>query len=326
MRTVRILSCGLLLLLAVTVSPVLADDPCLGDEEEKSAKAAVAALTKAEKAGRPAELFVAYRFILGNECLDRYDKTALSRAKTGVSKLGRDLAKAAEVKGLLYSADPVRSDGQTSAFRYFETIGDYVEANRVMLRAVQAKPDDLALFSAAWAVDEGRWVVADPKTGERQPYVSPQAYRQDLQKMASAKADRLMKAEEQDAKGLSGSAMEVATATMKSLEKLRTAAAWMKFLQAGDRAAREKGEQRGDTIAARPDSTFTQANALMYYEFAGSPKAKDKVAQVKKRMGESGRALEKAGQNVKGAFSEQSQAEQKQFDKKKADLEKELGF
>lgn len=325
MRTVRILS-GALLLLTVTVSPVRADDPCLGDEEEKSAKAAVAALTKAEQAGRPAELFVAYRSILGNECLDRYDKTALSRAKTGVPKLGRDLAKAAEAKGLLYSADPVRGDGKTSAFRYFEAIGDYAEANRVMMKAVQAKPDDLALFTAAWGVDEGRWVVPDQKTGERQPYVSPQAYRQELLKMASSTADRLMKAEEQDAKGLSGSAIEVAAATTKALEKLRTAAGWMKFSQAGDKAARERAEQRGDMITARPDSTFTQANALMYYEFAGSSKAKDKVAQVKKKMEESSRALEKSGEKVKGAFTEQSQAEQKKFDKKKADLEKELGF
>ncbi|MBA5869122.1 MAG: hypothetical protein GDA68_03815 [Nitrospira sp. CR2.1] len=325
MRTVGILGCALLLL-AVTGAPVRADDPCLGDEEQKSTKAAVAALTKAEQAGRPAELFIAYRSILGNECLDRYDKTAWSRAKSGLPKLGRDLAKAAEAKGLLYSADPVRGDGKTSAFRYFDAIGEYAEANRVMMKALQAKPDDLALFSAAWAVDEGRWVVADQNTGERQPYASSAAYRQQLQKMASATADRLMKAEEQDAKGLSGSAMEVAASAMKSLETLRAAAAWMKFLQAGDRAARERAEQRGDTIAARSDSTFTQANALMYYEFAGSPKAKDKVAQVKKRMGESGRALEKAGQNVKGAFSEQSQAEQRQFDKKKADLEKELGF
>ena len=325
MRTVRILSCGLLML-AVTVSPVRADDPCLGDEEEKSAKAAVAALTKAEQAGRQAELFMAYRSILGNECLDRYDKTALSRAKTGVPKLGRDLAKAAEAKGLLYSADPVRSDGQTSAFRYFDAVGDYADANRVMMKALQAKPEDLALFTTAWGVDEGRWVVPDPKTGERQPYVSPQAYRQDLQKMASAKADRLMKAEEQDAKGLSGSAVEVATSAMKSLEKLSSAAAWMKFLQAGDKAARERAEQRGDTITARSDSTFTQANAVMYYEFAGSPKSKDKLTQVKKKMDESSRALEKSGEKVKGAFAEQSQAEQKQFDKKKADLEKELGF
>ena len=64
----------------------------------------------------------------------------------------------------------------------------------------------------------------------------------------------------------------------------------------------------------------------MYYEFAGSPKSKDKLTQVKKKMDESSRALEKSGEKVKGAFAEQSQAEQKQFDKKKADLEKELGF
>lgn len=298
----------------------------MGDEEEKSAKAAVAALTKAEQAGRPAELFVAYRSILGNECLDRYDKTALSRAKTGVPKLGRDLAKAAEAKGLWYSADPVRGDGQTSAFRYYDAIGDYADANRVMMKALQAKPDDLTLFTAAWGVDQGRSGAPDPNTGERQPYVSPPAYRQDLQKMASATADRLMKAEEQDAKGLSGSAVAVATATTQSLEKLRTAAGWMKFLPAGDKMARERAEQRGDTITARSDSTFTQTNALMYYEFVGSPKAKDKVAQVKKKMEESSRALEKSGEKVKGAFSEQSQAEQKKFDKKKADLEKELGF
>ena len=325
MRRVRILS-GALLLLTVTVSPVHADDPCMGDEEEKSAKAAVAALTKAEQAGRPAELFVAYRSILGNECLDRYDKTALSRAKTGVPKLGRDLAKAAEAKGLWYSADPVRGDGQTSAFRYYDAIGDYADANRVMMKALQAKQDDLTLFTAAWGVDQGRSGAPDPNTGERQPYVSPPAYRQDLQKMASATADRLMKAEEQDAKGLSGSAVAVATATTQSLEKLRTAAGWMKFLPAGDKMARERAEQRGDTITARSDSTFTQTNALMYYEFVGSPKAKDKVAQVKKKMEESSRALEKSGEKVKGAFSEQSQAEQKKFDKKKADLEKELGF
>jgi hypothetical protein len=185
---------------------------------------------------------------------------------------GRDLAKAAEAKGLLYSADPVRSDGQTSAFRYFETIGDYADANRVMMKALQAKPDDLALFTAAWGC--GSKVVGwcrIRKQGERQPYVSPQAYRQDLQKMASSTADRLMKAEEQAAKGLSGSAIEVAAATDQSLEKLRTAAGWMKFLSAGDKAARERAEQRGDTITARPIRPFTQANALMYFEFAGSP-------------------------------------------------------
>jgi hypothetical protein len=92
----------------------------------------------------------------------------------------------------------------------------------------------------------------------------------------------------------------------------------MKFLSAGDKAARERAEQRGDTITARSDSTFTQANALMYFEFAGSPKSKDKVAQMKKKMEASSRALEKSGEKVKGAFAEQSQAEQKQVRQKES--------
>jgi hypothetical protein len=50
----------------------------------------------------------------------------------------------------------------------------------------------------------------------------------------------------------------------------------MKFLSAGDKAARERAEQRGDTITARSDSTFTQANAVMYLRVR-------RVAQVKRQ-------------------------------------------
>ncbi len=325
MWSLGIFACAISLMIA-TVSTALADDPCLGDEEQKNAKSAAAALRKTEQAGKPAELFAAYRAILGTDCIDRYDKDAWARAKANVPKLGRELAKAAEAKGVLYSADPVRSDGRASAFQYFQAIGEYGEANRVMLRALQAKADDLALFKVAWGVDQGRWHAPDPQTGQRQPFVSPPAYRQELQRMASAAAERLLKAEEQDAKGLSGSTVEVTLVAARSLEKLQAAGRWMEFLPGGDRSARERAEQRGDTITARSDSTFTQANAVGYYEFAGSPKAKEKAAQVKKRMDASQQAMEKAGEQVKGAIKEQSQAEQKQFDKKKADLEKELGF
>lgn len=103
MRSITILGCALLVLV-VTASGARADDPCLGDEEAEQAKAAAATLAKAEQAGKPAELFMAYRSILGNECVDRYDKHAWARAKANLPKLGRDLAKAAEAKGLWYSA------------------------------------------------------------------------------------------------------------------------------------------------------------------------------------------------------------------------------
>lgn len=314
------------ILLALTAPSVRADDICLGDDEEKATKAQVTALRKAEQSGQPAALFVAYQSIMGNDCIDRYDKSALATAKANLPKLGRDLAKAAEAKGVLYSQEPVRSDGQTSAFRYFEAIGDYPEANRVMLKAAQMKPEDLQLFKTAWSVDQGRYGLQDPQTGERPPYTSPPAYRQELAKIASANADRLMKAEEKDAQGLSGSAANVATSTMHSIEKLRAAAEWMKYMPGGDKPAKDRADQRGDTIMKRPDPTFTQMNASMYYEFSGSPKGKEIAAQIKKKGEESQRAMEKAGEKMKHAITEQSEADQKKFDKKKADLEKELGF
>lgn len=314
----------MLVLLALSVPSVRADDICGGNQERKKTTVdAQARIAQAEKSGNQAALFLAYRAAAADECVSG---ELIAKARANATKLGRELAKAAEAKGLLYSNESLRSDGQTSAFRYFESIGDYSEANRVMLKAVQAKPDDLTMFRAAWGVDQGRVGPPDPNTDVRPPYTSPASYRQELQKIASANADRLMKAEEKDAQGFSGGATDVALAAAKSLEKLRTAAEWMKFLPGGEKPAKDRAEQRGDAIMKRTDPTFTQGNARGYYEFAGSARAKEKIALLDKKTEESSRALEKAGERVKGAFTQQSETEQKKFDKKKADLEKELGF
>jgi hypothetical protein len=315
-----------LMVAALTAPAARADDPCLGDEEKNTALAQSAALAKEEQAGQPAGLFVAYMRIAANDCIDRYDKNAMGKAKANMPKLGRDLAKTAEAKGALYSGESVRADGQTSAFRYYEAIGDHQEANRVLIKAVQAKPEDQRLFETAWNIDKGRYGPVDANTGSRQPYTSPSAFRQELAKMASANADRLMKAEEKDAQGLTGNIGELGKSTALSLEKLQTAAGWMKYLPGGDKPARDRAEQRGDTIMKRSDPTFTQGQAMAYYEFSGSPKAKGLSAQIKQKNEESQRAMEKAGDSMKKSFTQKGEAEQKQFDKKKADLEKELGF
>ncbi|OHE17469.1 MAG: hypothetical protein A2X96_11930 [Syntrophobacterales bacterium GWC2_56_13] len=318
---------SVLLILALASPSVRADDICMGDEEEKAAKAAIAVALKTEKSGKPVEFFVAYQSIANDECVDRFDKNIQARAKANLPKLGRELAKAAEAKGALYSKDQVRADGQTSAFQYFEAIGDFNEANRVMLKVVHAKLDDLEFFKTAWDMDRGRHGPRDPKTGERKPYTSPVAYRQELQKVASANADRLMKAEEKDAAGLSGNSNDVAMATMRSLDKLKKTSDWMKFLPDGDKPAKARAEQRGDTIMKRANPMFTQGNAMSYYKFAESPKAKEKAAQLEKKMKESERTMKKSAEEAKGAVTtEKSEADQKKFNKGKADLEKELGF
>ncbi len=315
-----------MMLLALTTSVAQADDICLGHEEKNAALADSAALQKAEQSGQQAAMFAAYMRVSANECIDRYDKSAIGKAKTNMPKLGRDLAKAAEAKGNFYSNESIGADGRTSAFRYFETIGDHQEANRVLLKAVQAKSEDVRLFEAAWNIDNGRYGPIDPGTGSRQPYNSPTGFRQDLVKVASANADRLMKAEEKDAQGLTGTIGELGKSTMQSLEKLQTAAKWMTFLPGGDKPAKDRAELRGDTIMKRPDPTFTQGQAMMYYKFSGSPKAKDMAAQIEKRGEKSQQAMEKAGESLKKTFTHKDESEQQQFDKKKADLEKELGF
>lgn len=315
-----------LLVVGLTAPAVRADDLCLGDEEKKAASAQSAALQKAEQAGQPAALFAAYMKVVANECIDRYDKSAMGRAKSNMPKLGRDLARTSEAKGALYSSEPVRADGSTSAYQYFEAIGDHQEANRVLIKAVQTKPEDLRLFDAAWNIDSGRYSLVDVNTGSRQPYNSPRAYRQELAKVASANANRLMKAEETDARGLTGTIGELSKSITQSLEKLRNASLWMKYLPGGEKPAKDRAEQRGDTIMKRSDPIFTQGQAMLYYEFSGSPKAKDIAAQIKKKGEESQRTMEKAGDSMKKAITQKSEAEQKQFEKKKADLEKELGF
>lgn len=349
MTTFRIFLSALLFL-ALTAPPqtVRADDECATDEAEKNTKSDVADALKAEKAGKQAELFIAYQAIANYYCAHTFDKSGKdlqARAKANLPKLGRDLAKAAEAKGLLYSTGPfytvvgekevqgqivkrgtMRINERVSAFQYYEAIGDNAAADQVMLKAARAKSEDLDFFKTAWGKAENRSGPRDPKTGESKPYVPPPAYRQELQKIASVNADRFMKAEEKDAAGLSGSAGAVGIATANSLDKLRKAAEWMKFLPGGEKPARERAEQRGDTIMKRSDPTFTAMNARGYYEFAGTPKAREKFAQLEKKSEESQRAMEKSGKQVEASFTEKGAAEQKKFEKGKASLEKELGF
>jgi hypothetical protein len=322
------MSCCVLLLLAVTASSVRADDICGGDQErQKLTTEARTAIAKAEKSGKQEELFLAYQDAAGDDCLA---KDLMDKARTNMTKLGRDLAAKAEAKGLLYSNEPVavkageqrRANERASAFAWFEVTGAFNEANRVMLKAAHAKPDDLKLIEAAWDVDRNRSGPRDPKTGERQPYVSPSDYHQELRQIASANADQLMKAEEKDAQGLSGGMPEVTKASMGSLEKLKKASDWMKFLPNGDKSAKARAEQRGDAIMKRSDPMFTQGFARGFYEFAGSPKLKEVEAKQK----EMGRAMEKSSEKVESSITQKNEADQKKFKDKKSDLEKELGF
>jgi hypothetical protein len=194
-----------------------------------------------------------------------------------------------------------------------------------MLKAVRTRPEDLELFRMAWRVGQRR-SLGNARTGEPKPYAAPPTYRQELRAITLANAETWMKAEEQDAADLSGSAAAVGPAVANSLETLKQASQWMAFLPEGDRPARARAEQRGDTIMKRGDPTFTRVHAKADYDFAGTSKAKEKLAQLEVKSRESQRAVERAARTMESAITEQSAAERQQFRKGKAELEQALGF
>ncbi|HWQ94934.1 MAG TPA: hypothetical protein VN418_05480 [Gammaproteobacteria bacterium] len=289
---------------------VVADDICGDSTGQAQIAARDAEVARAEKSGNKAQVFLAYRGALGAECAS---SGLVARARANLPKLGQELAAKAEADGVLYSKEPPRADGKTSAFAWFEASGNFAEADRVMLKVVHAKPEDIELFKAAWNVES---------LSGRGNYKSSVGYRQELEKIAKTSAAKLMSLEEQDAKGLTADAGTLGTSAHASLGKLQSAAGWMQFLPEGDKPAKVRAEQRGDTIMKRGDAGLMGAAAIGYYQFAGSPKA----AQVEAKMEATGRAIEKSSEKMQGSIVEKNEADQTKFKKGQADLEKELDF
>lgn len=304
---------GAAALLLMGFSAVVAADDICGDTTGQAQIAAREAdVARAEKTGSQMQIFLAYQGALGAECAS---DGLVAKAKANLPKIGRELAAKAEADGVLYTKEPPRADGKTSAFAWFEAAGEFAEADRVMLKAVHAKPEDIELFKVAWNVDN----LSGRRSGGHKASAS---YRQELEKIAKTSVAKLMALEEQDAKDLTADAGTLGASAGKSLEKLQRAAGWMQFLPEGDKPAKVRAEQRGDTIMKRGDAGLMGGVALPYYQFAGSPKA----AQVEAKMEETMRAAEKSSEKAKDAIVEKNEADQTKFKKGQADLEKELDF
>lgn len=308
MRQWSTYGCLLGLVLAMP-SVSVADDLCGGDAPRKQFDAkARAALAKAEQSGKPGALYSAYQSLSNDDCAS---SELLAQAKQRMPKLARDAAKQAEAAGQWYGKDG-------SAYSWWEAVHEFAEADRVMVKAVQAAPQNLEVFKAAWEIDRR----SHARSAAVPPYTASPAYRQELTKIAASTVDKLMAQEAQEAKGLSGDIGAVGQAATQSLMTLERAAQWMAFVPGGDKPAKARAEQRGDAILQRGDAAFSSTFASGYYKFAGSPKAAEIAATQEKRM----KALEKSAGKIKEAVVEKSQRDQGAFKKGQADLEKELGF
>jgi hypothetical protein len=288
--------------LAALAAPAAFADGC--PDSEKAAEAQK--LKKAEdieKAGKPKEAFSAARSVAW-ECLGN---DAGKRREALIKRTGRTLGDQEEKQGRL-----------KEAFEWYASSGLEADADRVMLKQVNAKPDDTN--TVAHAIDHFKRRNDEARVKE-------------MRGIASRNVDKWLAAEE-----------KAFTARKDSREELGKARDWVYYAEAGSGKVTERAEKRGDTLAA-DNARRPIENAIAYYEFAGKPQKVKSVKDKARKLGDehAGKGENKlavefyqiAGDSSRAvALEKKSETEKKKtesarqdkFKKDQQSLEKELGL
>jgi len=288
--------------LLLTAQFALADG-CNGEEE----RAAAANMKKADDFERAGKLKEAYGMLarVDSMCLGRGgDKRHASMQK----RLGLQLGQQEEKQNHL-----------AAAFDWYKGSGNGDEADRLMMKRVNATPRDRNLLSNA--IDHFKYKDNNARVAE-------------LRQLAAKNAELELAAEE-----------KAFAARKESFDELGRAKDWQYLVGEGaQKKARERAEQRGDTLL-KEDVFRHLDNAGRYFRIAEATQKekalKDKalrLAQEHEKKGEVNQAANfysLAGASAQGnALQKRADAEhkkveekrQKKFSKDQGDLEKQLGL
>lgn len=290
------------LALAAMNPPVVFADGC-PDQEIAAETLKMKKAEDSEKAGKLKEAYNAARS-LAWECLGN---DAGKRREGIIKRVGRTLGDQEEKQGRL-----------KEAFEWYASSGLETDADRVMLKQVNAKPDDTNTVSHA--IDHFKRRNDEARVKE-------------MRGIASRNVDKWLAAEE-----------KAFAARKDSRDELGKAKDWVYYAGTGADKVAGRAEKRGDTLAA-DDARRPLENAIAYYEFADKPqKAKGvrdkarKLGDEHARKGENRLAVEfysLAGDDAKAAALEKKSEAEKQktesvrqdkFKKDQQSLEKELGL
>lgn len=303
MRARKIISvCILSAVFAGLTAPLAFADGC-PDREIAAETLKMKRAEDSEKAGKLKEAFNAAKTVAW-ECLGN---DAGKRREALIKRVGRTLGEQEEKSGRL-----------KEAFDWYQASGLEAEADRVMLKRANAKPDDTNAIGNAI---------------EHFKHRNNEARVKELRGLASRNVDKWLAAEEK------------AFADRKdSRKELSMARDWVYYAGSGSGKVAERAEKRGDTLAT-DNARRPIENAIAYYEFAEKPqKAKSvrdkarKLGDAHASKGENKLAVEfynLAGDDSRAAALEKKSEAEKQksestrqdkFKKDQQSLEKELGL
>lgn len=231
-------------------------------------------------------------------------------------------------------------DPSASAFAWFREAGDHGEADRVLVRLVRSRPQDLGAFSAAH-----RHLVGGASRGDAPP-PKPEHLRE-LEGVAAKNGDALLAEEARDSEKLPADAFPAPDRSLETLERART---WLAFVPGGEAKVAARAVQRADRLAASEAPAWMEA-AVMFYDFARADAKRQALQARAARLGDAAlragsygaaqRYYQIAGADDKAAeaqrlrehkleaspvIKEKDDAARADFQKGKDALEKELDF
>lgn len=194
------------------------------------------------------------------------------------------------------------------------------DSERVMMKLVQAQPEDLPAFSKAFN------------------YVKNPALKKTLRALALKNARQLLADEDKQF----FDAVRISSGTLDTLGKAKD---WLQYVEAPEnRLAVERAEKRGDTLSVETTRHFL-SQAVYYYGFAGKPEKVKLVRDKAKKLGDEAKGKgegevaaeyyqiaglsEQANdlrKNTKTKRIEEEGNRKQKFKKDQANMEKEFGM
>lgn len=310
----------------------------------------------AEKAGKLIEAIESYGKASWPQGYDGKNPVALD-AQNGWKRVAQKLGVEAEKKGNLYSegkGKPYTAQGRSytvqynvkenaGAFQWFETIENYADADRVMMKLVRFKPENIETFKLALSHFSLREIRENRQNSN---------CLKELEAIASKNGDTALEKEEKEF-----NRKEIIVAeggpVDRSINQLNIANEWFSFFEdIKEKKVIERAEKRGDSLYADDEEPQSLNEAIEYYSLSNNEEKIKKVMDKANRCGdiyakknelmkaliyyeiakneakikEITGALEKESKKDENMFMLKDTKQQEKFKKEQDDLEKDLGL
>lgn len=268
-------------------------------------------------------------------------------AKAGCMRIAKKMSDEEEKKGNLYKS--VELDKGAGAFQWLETAWSFADADRMIMKMIKRKPEDIEIFKIAVGHFRGR----EERSEDLQKsygFKVDLSHLRELEVTASNNGDNALNKEElefaKNVISLGGPNVD------RSLRQFSNASQWYAFFKdAKEKQVIERAEKRGDNFYADDNQPQSLEEAIRYYELADDT---GKIKKVKEKAGRLAANAEKEGillravhyYNIAGSHDkaerleksvqERSMKQEKEllkdenqkrkFRKEQDDLEKELGM